>query len=40
MLLVNDASSTDTLWIGPDDPTLCCRESVVALRRHDPLSAR
>jgi hypothetical protein len=22
VLLVNDASSTDTLWIGPDDPTL------------------
>ncbi|MGQ5265258.1 baeRF2 domain-containing protein [Micromonospora sp. ZYX-F-536] len=30
VLLVNDASSTDTLWIGPDDPTLVAADEQTA----------
>ncbi|WP_433266500.1 Vms1/Ankzf1 family peptidyl-tRNA hydrolase [Micromonospora vinacea] len=42
VLLVNDASSTDTLWIGPDDPTLVAadEETVRALGVPDPQRVR
>jgi hypothetical protein len=42
VLLVNDASSTDTLWIGPDDPTLVAadEETLRALGVQNPQRVR
>ncbi|MDG4828305.1 Vms1/Ankzf1 family peptidyl-tRNA hydrolase [Solwaraspora sp. WMMD1047] len=42
VLLVNDNSSTDTLWVGPDDPTHLAvdEESLTALGVRDPQRVR